>query len=196
MKPWEEMFLKLWSWATFGRRKMFTVPLFLVLFLLPASFGLWNSYGKAIAQIKLLLPQAPVELSGDEHDILDNDEWGLIVASAQSEADAARKRDEFKSIYSLSGHKNANGELIWINDILVVRDPRLSGRWLVCIDMYPGPASREQLQTGVLDMLAAERQTGVRGDPVQRWLNGSAPYKFTKAEFERTYGKIAKCLSQ
>lgn len=192
MKPWEELFVKGWIWVTAGKRKILTVPLFVVLFLLPATLGLWEAYGKAFAAIKSFLPQGPVELTGDEHDLLDEDEWGLIIATAQSEADAARKRDDFKGVYSQSDHKNANGELIWINDILVVRDPRLAGRWLVTIDMYSGPASRKELQEGVLEMLDTERKARVRGEPLQRWLNGSAPYRFTKAEFESTYGSIAK----
>ena len=168
------------------------MPLFVLLFLIPATAGLVDSYSKAFAYLRPLLPLSATELSPDQRELLDQEEWGLIVASAPSETDAARLRNDFKEAYGQSGHKNANGELIWQNDILVVRDPRTVGKWLVVIDMYPGPASRESIQTGVSEMLVAEQRTGVRGDPLERWLNGSAPYRFTKTEFEATYGKIAK----
>src|SRR5205823_2913808 len=98
--------------------------------------------------------------------------------------------DAFADVYMQAGHVNDEGEPIWKNDILVVRDPRESGKWLVAIDMYPGPSSREALQNGVLEMIASEKEHGRRGQPLERWLNGSAPYRFTIKEFEEHWGKV------
>jgi hypothetical protein len=190
MKPWEEKLVALWSWATKGKRSSLSIPLLFAFVLLPAVAGLAESYQKLFTYAAPYFHPKVTHLSPDEKDLLDQDEWGLIVARASSESDAEKKRSEFMEAYRQSGHLNSAGQLIWQNDILMVRDPREAGVWLVAIDMYPGPASREQLQQGVLEMIASERAARTRGEPLERWLNGSAPYRFTKAEFEMTYGKI------
>lgn len=192
MKPWEEKLVALWNWATKGNRSWFSVPLLIIFFLVPASAGMVESYQNLFTHLAPLFRPNITHLSPEERDLIDQDEWGLIVARTNSESDAERKRQEFKTVYHQSTHRNTAGQLIWENDILVVRDPREVGAWLVAIDMYPGPASREQLQSGVLEMIDSERTAGIRGEPLQRWLNGSAPFHFTKAEFETTYGKIMK----
>ena len=56
--------------------------------------------------------------------------------------------------------------------------------------MYPGASSRRDLQDGVIGMIETESRNNVRGQPLERWLNGSAPYRFTKIEFEKLYGNI------
>ncbi len=190
MKPWEEKLVYFWNWATKGRRSWLSIPLLLAFVLLPALGGLVESYQKVFTFVSPYFRAKETHLTPDEKDLLDQEEWGLIVARASSESDAEKKRTDFMGAYRKSGHLNAAGQLIWENDVLIVRDPREAGVWLVAIDMYPGPASREQLQQGVLEMIESERATGTRGEPLQRWLNGSAPYRFTKAEFELTYGKI------
>jgi hypothetical protein len=190
MKPWEEKLVALWNWATKGKRSWLSIPILFIFILVPASVGTVESYQKLFTYITPMFRHNITHLSPDERDLLDQDEWGLIVARTNSESDAERKKEEFMAAYRQSGHRNSAGQLIWENDVLVVRDPREAGIWLVAIDMYPGPASREQLQAGVLEMIASEREAGVRGEPLERWLNGSAPFHFTKAEFEKTYGKI------
>ncbi|WP_156924404.1 hypothetical protein [Derxia gummosa] len=190
MKPWEEKLVALWNWATKGRRSWLSIPLLLVFVLLPALGGFVKSYQELFAKIAPYFHSKETHLSQDEKDLLDQEEWGLIIARANSESDAEKKRNDFMDAYRQSGHRNVAGQLIWKNDVLIVRDPGEAGVWLVAIDMYPGPASREQLQQGVLEMIESERATGTRGEPLQRWLNGSAPYRFTKAEFELTYGNI------
>jgi len=190
MKPWEEKLVAFWNWVTRGRRSWLSIPLLLVFVLLPALGGFVESYQKLYTYVAPYFLSKTTHLTPDEKDLLDQEEWGLIVARADSESNAEKKKSEFMEAYRKSEHRNAAGQLIWENDVLIVRDPREAGVWLVAIDMYPGSASREQLQQGVLEMIQSERVAGTRGEPLQRWLNGSAPYRFTKVEFELTYGKI------
>jgi hypothetical protein len=93
-------------------------------------------------------------------------------------------------VYQKSGHRNAKGQLIWENDLLVLRDPREKGRWIFAIDMYDGKSSRDEIQRGVSEMIESERMQGVRGQPLERKLNGSAPYYFTRRQFEDVYGRV------
>jgi hypothetical protein len=190
MKPWETLLVKWWTWATAGKRGLVSIPLMLLFVILPAASGFLKSYSELYAAVIPLFRPQTTEISPDEMGMLKQEEWGLIVASANSDKEARDRRDEFKRIYLLANHKNSAGQAIWENDLLIVRDPRQRERWIVVIDMYPGPSSRKQLQDGVLEMIEAEKRSGVRGEPLARWLNGSAPYRFTRREFEKRYGRF------
>jgi hypothetical protein len=56
--------------------------------------------------------------------------------------------------------------------------------------MYPGPASRAEIQDGFNDMLTVVDASRDAQDTLGHWLNGSAPFLYSRAEFERRYGRI------
>jgi hypothetical protein len=190
MKPWEKILADLWKVATKGWRRFVTIPVFLLFVLLPALGGVLESYKKVVKVVIPYVIKPTTTLSHDEAELIKDEEWGLIVATAPSEPKAREARDEFKKAYIAAHHVNWRGQSIWENDIFVLRDPREKGRWIVAIDMFPGPSSREALQAGILEMINSEKGANVRGEPLEGWLNGAAPYRFTRAEFEKRYGRI------
>jgi hypothetical protein len=190
MKPWEKLLVNLWRWATKGWRRFITIPVFLLFVLVPALGGLIENYKKVAEVVSPYVVKPTVVLTHDELELIKDEEWGLIVATATSEREAETARNEFKKAYMGAHHVNQMGQPIWENDIFVLRDPREKGRWVVAIDMYPGPSSREEIQAGVLEMINSEKEANVRGQPLEGWLNGAAPYRFTRAEFEKHYGRI------
>lgn len=189
-EPWKIIFANIWRYLTSGRIKYITIPIFLVAVFLPAVTGFVDGVKKIYGYVSPFLITQTTLITPEERELLENEEWGLIVYTADSKTDAKERFAEFKKVYMQSGHKNFANQAIWENDIHVVRDPRKAGRWLVVIDMYPGSSSRTQLQAGVVEMIESEKAKNIRGEPLERWLNGSAPYKFIIADFERVYGKI------
>ena len=136
-KPWEAVLVKLWRKTTEGRRGYVTLPLLTLAILLPAAAGLADSYTKLAGMISELLGPRENHISKDERDVYLGSEWTLRIDSADGEEKATKLRDEFRSVYLTSGHVNFEGKPIWKDDILVVRDIRSKGRWIVVIDMYP-----------------------------------------------------------
>ena len=189
-EPWKKALATAWRCLTVGRLKYVTIPVFLVAVILPATVGFIDGAKNVYGYIVPLFVTPTTLITPEERDLLEQEEWGLIVDTADSKSEAKERLAEFKNIYLQSGHTNYMNQAIWKNDILLVRDPRKVGRWLVVIDMYPGPSTRSALQAGVNEMIESEREANIRGEPLERWLNGSAPYQFERIIFEKTYGKI------
>lgn len=191
MKPWEKHFVDLYQAATKGTKRYLTVPLILVFIALPSVAGFLESYQKVYKFSLDIFTEKVTSIDLEERDLLESDEWGLIIHSYSNREEALVAQSKFRKDYFAAKHLDSDGEHIWQNDILVVRDPRKYGNWLLAIDMYKHDyASEQTLIAGVKEMLQSETSTGVRGQPLQRWLAAAKPYKFTKAEFEKAWGQI------
>lgn len=191
-KPWETIMSDLWGTLTRGWLKYVTIPVFLLgtAILLADSIMKTQIYTSAANFVKTEFIPRYTALSKDENELVTDEEWGVIVADAESEAAAEKARGDFMSVYRLSKHLNAAGQLIWENDIRILRDPTNVGRWVVAIDMFTGQSSENCMHIGIADMIDAEKAADVRGYPLASWLATARLHKFTRAEFERAYGHI------
>jgi hypothetical protein len=168
-----------------------TVPLFVIFIAVPAIAGFVDGYWKLANVISEWTTTKLSYPTPEEKEVLDQEEWVLRIASYGSKEEAEHKSKEFKEVYRASGHINVKGKPIWINDILVVRDPKEKGRWLIVIDQYPGASSRQAQQDGLKEMLGCITTRELE-NTFGRWLKGAAPFHYTKKDFESTYGLIAE----
>jgi len=112
MKPWERLLADMWLWLTRGRRRYVTIPIFLVFVAVPAVGGLIENYAKISGVVVPFLVRPATAIDQDERDLIEQEEWGLIVATATSEGKAIKAREEFKKVYLVAHHLNSAGQPI------------------------------------------------------------------------------------
>ena len=96
MKPWEKVLVDLWAWSTKGRRRYAAIPIYLVFIIVPAFGGLIEKYGKVVAFAKPFVVTPTTELTTEERDLIEKEEWGLVVATAPTEEKANTAKEDFK----------------------------------------------------------------------------------------------------
>lgn len=187
-KPWEDEVLKLWHFATKGKRKVLTFPIVAIFILIPAIAGLSDSYSKIWEKISAAVSQEKSVPSKSESDVFN--EWIIAIGHTKSETAAKELKNEFKKTYLASGHVNYKNEPIWINDIFHVRHPTEKGIWLVVIDAYSGESTKEQVKKGLDEMAQLAFSTRELTNTLSHYLYGSQVIYYKKSDFIKTYGEI------
>ncbi len=187
-KPWEEETLKLWRFATKGKRKVLTLPLVALFILIPAIAGLSDSYSKIWQKLSAVVHQEKSVPSKSESDVFN--EWIIAIGRAKSEASAKELKAEFTKAYLSSGHVNYKNEPIWVNDIFHVRHPTEKGIWLVVIDAFSGESTEEQVKKGLNEMKQLAFSSRELTNTLGHYLYGSEVIYYKKADFINTYGEI------
>lgn len=187
-KPWEEEVLKLWRFATKGKRKVLTFPIVAVFILIPAIAGLTDSYSRIWSTISATISQEKSVPLKSESDVFN--EWIIAIGHAKNESAAKELKTEFIKAYLASGHVNYKNEPIWINDIFHVRHPTEKGIWLVVIDAFPGESTEEQVRNGLNEMAQLAFSSRELSNTLGHYLYGSRVFHYKKSDFINTYGEI------
>ncbi len=187
-KPWEDEVLKLWRFATKGKRKVLTLPLVAIFILIPAFAGLSDSYSKILTKLSDIVQQEKSVPSKGESDVFD--EWIIAIGHAESEKSAKELKSDFKKAYLASGHVNYKNEPIWVNDIFHVRHPKEKGIWLVVIDAFSGESSEKEVKKGLDEMAQLAFSSRQLTNALGHFLYGSSVIYYKKSDFIGTYGKI------
>lgn len=187
-KPWEEELAKLWSFATQGKRKIFTYPLLIIFIIFPSIGGIFNSYKEAWRAISSAVSPQKTVASKAESDLFN--EWIIVTGYAQTEQSAKDLLEKIHDAYMNSGHINYKGEAIWRNDIFYARHPTEKEVWIVAIDALSGEATKETVETelGIL-MEHAFRDRESR-NTFGHYLYGSKVEYYSKQDFIKTHGQL------
>jgi hypothetical protein len=187
-KPWEDEILKLWRFATKGKRKVLTLPIVAIFILVPAVAGLFDSYSKIWSKLSNIMKQEISVPSKSESDVFN--EWIIVIGHTKSEKSAKELQGDFKKAYLASGHVNYKNEPIWVNDIFYVRHPKENGIWLVVIDAFSGESSEEEVKKGLDELAQLAFSSRQLTNTLGHFLYGSKVIYYKKSDFIGTYGEI------
>ena len=187
-KPWEDEILKIWRFATQGKRKKLTFPIVAIFILIPAVAGLSDSYTKIWTKLSDIVHQEKSAPTKSESNVFN--EWIIAIGHAQSESSVKELKGNFKKAYLVSGHVNFKKEPIWVNDIFHVRHPIEKGIWIVVIDAFSGESSEKQVKKGLDEMAQLAFSSRELTDTLGYYLYGSQVIYYKKSDFINTYGEI------
>lgn len=190
-QPWNNVLAELWRRATEGRKWLAT-SLVLLAVIVPSVFGLVSFYSSAISSaIEHLSPRTTV-ISKDEANL--RNEWVGVVAYFASEQAALEQLDTFKELYekyeTVKRSNGVNDYALWRDDIVVARDPKASGRWIIAIDFYYGPSSEPVVSAELARVARLGDGTAEAQNTYQKMFVSSRALCYSQITFERTYGKI------
>lgn len=190
-EPWKELLAELWRTATNGR-KWLAIALVLLIIVVPGAFGLVTFYASTVTTIYAVLSPKSSTLSKDEENL--RNEWVAVVAYFPSEQLAREQQKLFRDLYEKYEtvlRSGANGAYaLWRDDIVVARDPKVAGRWIIAVDMFYGPSTAPVVSA---ELARVARLGG--GDPeaqntYQRMFVSSEVLCYSQDKFEKTYGRI------
>lgn len=187
-KPWEVELVKLWRYVTRGRRKTLTIPLLLVLIIIPASAGIIDSYKNVAEHLSAVLTSDKSIPSKAESDVFN--EWIIAVGNTENEKKAIELKSKFIAAYISSNHVNYKNEPIWVNDIFHVRHPVEKGVWMVVVDAFSGPSSKSKVKEELNELALIAFSTRELANTFGHYLYGADVIYYAKNDFIGTYGEI------
>lgn len=170
-------------WLFAKWRKWITIPVFLLIFVLPYIVGFSDNFNKIYSFLENKFSKKHSYPSKEEFDVFN--EWVTLVSisNRKNEADSIFK--EFKKVYVNSGHET------WTDVIYSVRNPKRDGEWFLVIDTYPGESSKEDVQGAIENMWNFAKGDRNLEDNLGHWMNQARPIFYDSTSFVKTYGQIA-----
>jgi hypothetical protein len=178
-KPWEQIPAKIWHWLVKGWKRYITIPIFILLFIIPIIFH--DSYKKCYSFFHDLFENKKSFPTKDEADVFN--EWVVLISTFNDKIEAEKQLKKFKEVYKSSIHE------VWKDDIFFVRNAKQENQWQIVIDAYPGSSSKEDVQ-GSIDNMWAYCRTRELENTLGHWLNGATPIFYDSLKFVKTYGHI------
>jgi hypothetical protein len=186
--PQDTLRVSAWNWLTAGRRKWVTYPAFFIF----VAVAVMATFAENLKELRGALPfkdDRPLStLSPGEKDVLD--EWVMLVEAEQSREQALADARELTGALFVPELKPRLTPETEPADVLVVRDPVNAERWLLVVDMLPGEGDEETQRKVIGRIASASRKQGGPEHPIGRWVMNSVAYRYSRRDFERTYGRI------
>lgn len=190
-EPWKELLAELWREVTAGR-KWLAISLVLIVIVIPGVFGIVTFYWSSLSSLYALLSQKNSTLSKDEENL--RNEWVAVVAYFQSEQAAREQRAVLRELYEKYETVQREGKngpyALWRDDIVVVRDPEMAGRWIIAIDMYYGPSTAPVVSAELARVARLGNSDPEAQNTYQRMFVSSKVLCYSQKAFEKTYGRI------
>lgn len=190
-EPWKEILAELWRKATTGR-KWLAVSLVLLIVVTPGVFGLVAFYASTFKTLSSMFSPKTSTLSKDEENL--RNEWVSVVAYFPSEQAAREQHTLFKALYEkyeTLQREGANGPYaLWRDDIVVARDPEISGRWIIAVDMFYGSSSAPVVSAELARVARLGDPDSEAQNTYQRMFVSSKVLCYSQRIFEKTYGGI------
>jgi hypothetical protein len=183
-KPWDEIIPRLWRYMTRGPLKYITVPAFLILIIIPAVGGLYESGARlyaALATSIASLHEKLAEMDADELDVCN--EWVARIGRFDTREDARRAKDE------LIQAMKASNEWLWVDDVHIARDPQSTGAFLLTVDMFDAASSQSEVAKEInrLQNLTDYEARNKIGNKMQ----SAVAFYYRLSEFQRLYGRLS-----
>jgi hypothetical protein len=182
-----EFWDRIWRTATRGLLVYVTGSIIVVGVLLAGVVTFVEDSSSLAFRISEALAEQTSVLSKHELEVCN--EWVVVVERGDTYEQARDRASLFKEAYDDSGHG------LWSNEILVVRDPENTNRWLVVVDFWPGRSTEQEVAGGIRhlnihvdDSIGSDRRA--LQDTLEMWLRDTNPYEYRMDRFAETYGRI------
>lgn len=190
-EPWKDILAELWRKATTGR-KWLAVSLVLLMVVIPGAFGLVTFYASTFTTLSSMLSPKTSTLSKDEENL--RNEWVAVVAYFPSEQAAREQHALFKALYekyeTIHRESTSKSYALWRDDIIVARDPEVSGRWIIAVDMFYGPSTAPVVSAELARVARLGGADSEAQNTYQRMFVSSEVLCYSQKVFEKTYGRI------
>lgn len=183
-EPWKKLWSLVWLWSIKGKRKYFTIPIFVIISILVVFPVLRGKVNDGISDLKNIFSPKSY-LSRSEDDVID--EWIAYIWEYPDEKDAESHKDDF--FKELKKLKYRNGA--YLNDIYIVRSIEEKGIWWLVVDMGRGKSSKNDVDKEIEGIKSFSwHNSRQMGSSIIQHLQGAKPVFYDLDRFEKIYGKV------